>query len=151
MLRENLIEAQKTALKTQDRFRLSTLRLINSAIKDADIANRGQGKTTAEDKELHVLLARLIKQREESAKMYQEGGRDELAKNELREADIIREFLPRQLSDLERSSAIEQAISQIGAETIKDMGKVMAILKEQYSGQMDFSKASAELRAKLQG
>jgi len=150
MLREQLIESQKTALKTQDKFRLSTLRLINAAIKDADIASRGQGKPIAEDRDLHALLARLIKQREESARMYHEGGRDELAKNELLEADIIREFLPRQLTEHEMSFAIDQAIKQIRAETIKDMGKVMSILKEQYTGQMDFSKASAELRRKLQ-
>lgn len=149
MLREDIDSALKTAMKNQDKLRLSTLRLISAAIKDRDIANRGEGKAAADDAEIQGILARMIKQREESAKMYEDGGRKELAEAERSEINIIREFLPKQLSEAETNAAIEDALKATAAEGLRDMGKVIAYLKERYTGAMDFSKASTVIREKL--
>ncbi|HKA47433.1 MAG TPA: GatB/YqeY domain-containing protein [Methyloceanibacter sp.] len=141
--------ALKAATKAQDKRRISTLRLIAAAIKDRDIAARGLGKSEATDAELLELFAKMIKQREESAKIYADAGRADLAKQEAEEIAIIREYLPKQLSETDTQNAIAEAIAETGASSVKDMGKVMAALKSRYAGQMDFAKASALVRAKL--
>ena len=148
-MRETITAALKHATKAQDKRRISTLRLISAAIKDRDIAARTAGKGEATDAELLELLAKMIKQREESEKIYADAGRAELAKQESEEIVIIREFLPKQLSDKDMDKAIADAIKTSGAAIIKDMGKVMAELKAAYAGQMDFAKASAAVKAKL--
>ncbi|MGA8691179.1 MAG: GatB/YqeY domain-containing protein [Methyloceanibacter sp.] len=148
-MRETINAALKAATKVQDKRRMSTLRLISAAIKDRDIAARGLGKAEASDAELLELLAKMIKQREESEKIYTQAGRAELAQQESEEIAIIREFLPRQLSEADIQQAIGAAIAEAGASSVKDMGKVMATLKARYAGQMDFAKASAMVKAKL--
>ncbi len=148
-MRETIAAALKAATKAQDKRRISTLRLISAAIKDRDIAARTAGKGQATNAELLELLAKMIKQREESEKIYADAGRAELAKQEAEEIVIIREFLPKQLSDKEMEKAIADAIAKAGAASVKDMGKVMAELKARYAGQMDFAKASALVKAKL--
>jgi uncharacterized protein YqeY len=148
-MRDTISAALTAATKAQDKRRVSTLRLISAAIKDRDIAARTAGKTEATDAELLELLAKMIKQREESEKIYADAGRGELAKQEAEEIAIIREYLPKQLSDKDMEKAIADAIAKSGAASIKDMGKVMAELKANYAGQMDFAKASALVKAKL--
>lgn len=148
-MRETITAALKAATKAQDKRRISTLRLILAAIKDRDIAARTAGKGEATDAELLGLFAKMIKQREESEKIYAEAGRAELAKQEGEEIAIIREFLPKQLSEREMEVAISAAIAKTGAASVKDMGKVMAELKGSYAGRMDFAKASAAVKAKL--
>jgi hypothetical protein len=148
-MRETITAALKTATKAQDKRRISTLRLVSAAIKDRDIAARTAGKGEATDAELLELFAKMIKQREESEKIYRDAGRTELATQEAEEIAIIREFLPKQLSDADMQKAIADAITEAGAASVKDMGKVMAALKARYAGQMDFAKASAAVKAKL--
>jgi uncharacterized protein YqeY len=148
-MRETITAALKHATKAQDKRRISTLRLISAAIKDRDIASRTAGKEQATDTELLDLLAKMIKQREESEKIYTQAGRAELARQEAEEIAIIREYLPKQLSEKEMEAAIADATAKAGATSVKDMGKVMAELKARYAGQMDFSKASALVKAKL--
>lgn len=149
MLRQEISQALTTAMKAHEKMRASTLRLIMAALKDRDIANRGAGKDPVSDDEILAILAKMIKQREESAKMYEEGNRIELAETERAEIVIIKEFLPQQLSDEEVRANSAAAIAEIGAEGLRDMGKVMAVLKERYTGQMDFAKASAVLKELL--
>jgi uncharacterized protein len=148
-MRETITAALTAATKAQDKRRVSTLRLVSAAIKDRDIAARTAGKTQATDAELLELFAKMIKQREESEKIYADAGRAELAKQESEEIAIIREFLPKQLSDKDTEKAIAEAIAKTGAASVKDMGKVMAELKASYAGQMDFGKASGLVKAKL--
>ena len=148
-MRETITAALKHATKAQDKRRISTLRLMSAAIKDRDIAARTAGKSEATDAELLELFAKMIKQREESEKIYAEAGRAELAKQEAEEIAIIREFLPKQLSGAELDQAIADALAKTGATSVKDMGKVMAELKARYAGQMDFAKASALVKARL--
>jgi uncharacterized protein YqeY len=148
-MRETITAALKAATKAQDKRRISTLRLVQAAIKDRDIAARTAGKAQATDAELLELFAKMIKQREESEKIYAEAGRAELARQEGEEIAIIREFLPEQLSGREMEEAIAAAIKKTGAASVKDMGKVMAELKSAYAGRMDFAKAGASLKAKL--
>jgi len=148
-MRETITAALKAATKAQDKRRISTLRLIAAAIKDRDIAARGLGKSEATDAELLELFAKMIKQREESQKIYADAGRAELAKQEGEEIEIIREFLPKQFSNKEMEKAIAAAIAESGASSVTDMGKVMAALKARYAGQMDFAKASALVKSKL--
>ena len=148
-MRDIVTAALKAATKAQDKRRISTLRLMSAAIKDRDIAARTAGKGEATDAELLELFAKMIKQREESEKIYADAGRAELAKQEAEEIVIIREFLPKQLSAAELDKAIADAIGTTGASIVKDMGKVMAELKARYAGQMDFAKASALVKAKL--
>ncbi|MGC1181301.1 MAG: GatB/YqeY domain-containing protein [Methyloceanibacter sp.] len=135
-MRETINAALKAATKVQDKRRMSTLRLISAAIKDRDIAARGLGKAEASDAELLELLAKMIKQREESEKIYTQAGRAELAQQESEEIAIIREFLPRQLSEADIQQAIGAAIAEAGASSVKDMGKVMATLKARYAGHL---------------
>jgi uncharacterized protein YqeY len=150
-MRETITSALKDATKAQDKRRISTLRMIAAAIKDRDIAARTGGKGEATDAELLELFAKMIKQREESQKIYADAGRAELAQQEGEEIAIIREYLPVQLSEAETGKAIAEAIAETGATGVKDMGKVMAALKARYAGQMDFGKASAAVKAKLSG
>ncbi|WP_413872133.1 GatB/YqeY domain-containing protein [Albidovulum sp.] len=138
-MRERIGAALKDAMKSKDAPRLSTLRLINAAIKDKDIALRGEGgDATVGDAEVLGILGRMVKQRQESVRAYEEGGRLELAEKEQAEIRVIEEFLPRQLSDAEVRAAIAAAIAGTGATSIRDMGRVMAALKAKYTGQMDF-------------
>jgi uncharacterized protein YqeY len=148
-MRETITAALKHATKAQDKRRIATLRLMSAAIKDRDIAARTAGKTEATDAELLELFAKMIKQREESEKIYTQAGRTELAKQESEEVVIIREFLPKQMSGEEMEKAIGDAIAKTCAVSMKDMGKVMAELKAGYAGQMDLAKASALVKAKL--
>ena len=150
-MRETIAAALKHATKSQDRRRVSTLRMVSAAIKDRDIAARTAGKGEASDAELLELFARMIKQREESEKIFADAGRAELATQETEEIAIIREFLPKQLSVAEMEKAIADAIAKADASSVKEMGKVMAALKAAYAGQMDFAKASAAVKAKLNG
>lgn len=139
-LRARITQTQKQAMKDKDTQRLSTLRLISAAIKDKDIAARGSedNETGVGDSEVLAILGKMSKQRIESARAYEEGGRLDLADREREEIKVIEEFLPRQLSEKETAAAIEEAVSQIGATSIRDMGKVIGLLKEKYTGQMDF-------------
>lgn len=148
-MREEINSALKAAMKSGDKLRLSTLRLVNAAIKDKDIALRGEGKGPASDDELMSLLAKMIKQREESAEVYTKGGRPELAAQEREEAEVIRSFLPQQMEEEAVKAAIGEVIAREGASSIKDLGKVMAALKAAYAGRMDFSKASAIAKGML--
>jgi uncharacterized protein YqeY len=150
MLRDQLATQLKEAMKAKDTDRLGTVRLIQAAIKDRDIANRGAGKGEASDDEILQILAKMVKQRDESAKIYQENGRPELAAKERGEIAVIQDFLPKQLSDGEVRANIAAIIKETGAQGPKDMGKVMAALKERYAGQMDFAKASGTVKELLQ-
>ncbi|MHA6641782.1 GatB/YqeY domain-containing protein [Mesorhizobium sp. A623] len=148
-MREKIAEEVKTAMKARAAERLPTLRLIQSAIKDRDIANRGVGKDPASDDDILQILAKMVKQREESAKAFEDGGRPELAAKERAEIEILRDFQPTQMDDAGVEAAAREAIATTGAASPKDMGKVMAALKEKYTGQMDFSKASALVKGLL--
>ena len=148
-MRETIANALKDALKAKDACRVSTLRLIQAKLKDCDIANRGAGKGPVEDDELLQILAKMIKQREESAAVYVQGGRPELADNEKAEIEIIRSFMPRQMDEAEAKAAIAAVVAELGATSVKDMGKVMGALKERFSGQMDFGKASGQVKEAL--
>lgn len=149
MLRDQVATQLKEAMKAKDADRLGTVRLIQAAIKDRDIANRGTGKGEASDDEILQILAKMVKQRDESAKIYQENGRPELAAKERGEIAVIQDFLPKQLSDDQVRANIAAIIKETGAEGPKDMGKVMAALKERYAGQMDFAKASGAVKELL--
>ena len=151
MLRDQINDAVKAAMKSQDRLRLSTLRLVNAAIKNADIEARGAGKDALADADILGLLQKLIKQRQESVELYDKGGRAELAEQERGEIAIISGFLPQQLSDAEAKEAIAGVIRETGAAGMKDMGKVIAALKARYAGRMDFAKASALVKGMLTG
>ena len=150
-MRSRVMDALKTAMKEKDAERLSTLRLINAAIKDMDIDLRGKGEDDAvvTDADVLGILGKMVKQRQESARAYEEGGRLELAEKELSEITVIEEFLPRQLDELQTMVAVEDAIAEVGAESIRDMGKVMGVLKGKYMGQMDFGKVGPMVKAKL--
>ena len=149
-LRARVNGALKEAMKAKEADKLATLRLINAAIKDRDIEARGDGQEEGVgDDAVLSILGKMVKQRQESAKVYEEGGRLELAEKERAEILIIEEFLPRQLSEDEAAAAVEAAIAEVGATTIRDMGKVMGALKAKYTGQMDFGKAGPMVKAKL--
>ncbi|MBN9243201.1 MAG: GatB/YqeY domain-containing protein [Mesorhizobium sp.] len=148
-MREKVTEQVKVAMKAGDKERLSTLRLIQAAFKDRDIANRGAGKEAAGDDELLQLLAKMVKQREESAKAFDDGGRPELAAKEREEITVIRDFMPKQMDAAETEAAIRAAIAETGAASVKDMGKVIARLREQYAGRMDFGRASGVVKGLL--
>jgi uncharacterized protein YqeY len=149
MLREKIADQLKQSMKDKDRKRLSTLRLVLAAINDRDIALRGSGKDKADDEEVLDLLAKMVKQREESSRLYIEGKRQDLADEELAEIGIIREFLPEQLSDDALAGVITEAIAETGAASLRDMGKVMAVLKERYRGQIDMGKAGGLIKKQL--
>lgn len=149
-LRDDLQAALKDAMKARQADRLSTLRLINAAIKDREIANRGEsGDAEVSEAEILSILGRLVKQRHESARAYEEGGRLELAEKELNEIKVIEEFLPRQLTEDEVETAVVAAISETQAASIRDMGKVMAVLKAKYTGQMDFGAVGPRVKDRL--
>ena len=149
-MRERITAALKQAMKEKQAERLSTLRLINAAIKDRDIAARGDGEEGGvSDAEVLAILGKMAKQRQESARAYEEGGRLDLAERERAEIEVIEEFLPRQLSEKEVRRAIDAAIEEIGAESIRDMGKVMGALKSKYTGQMDFGAVGPMVKERL--
>lgn len=151
-MRERLSSALKEAMKARDQARLSTLRLINAAIKDRDIAARdGSTREGVSDEEILSILARMVKQRHESARAYEEGGRLDLAEQERAEIGVIEEFLPRPLTESEENAAIEAVIGEIGAETVRDMGRVMSELKARYPGRLDFAVAGAKVKDRLCG
>jgi uncharacterized protein len=149
-MRDIIAEALNTAIKSQDKRRVSTLRLIMAAIKDRDIVNRGIGKDPVSGDEISTILAKMIKQREESARIYEEGNRLELAEQEREEIEIIRDFMPKQFCESDIRSVCTQVIDEIGAGGLRDMGKCMNALKEKYAGKMDFSKASGIVKEILQ-
>ncbi|TAU89828.1 GatB/YqeY domain-containing protein [Rhizobium leguminosarum] len=151
MLRDQLATQLKEAMKAKNAERLSTVRLIQAAVKDRDIANRGISKEQASDDEILQILAKMVKQRDESAKIYEENSRPELAAKERAEIIVIQDFMPKQLSDGEVRANVSAIITETGAAGAKDMGKVMAALKERYAGQMDFAKASATVKELLNG
>jgi uncharacterized protein len=151
MLRDDINNALKDAMKARDERRVSTLRLVNSTLKNADIEARGQSKPPLGDEEVLSLLQKMIKQRQESVALYEQGGRAELAQQERDEIAIIAAYLPKQLSEAEARAAIAQAIKDTGAASMKDMGKVIGALKARYAGQMDFGKVSPMVKEMLQG
>ena len=149
-LRDRLSVSLKDAMKAKDATRLMTLRLINAAIKDRDIDARSEGVDSGvSDHDLLAILSKMVKQRQESARAYEEGGRLELAEKEWAEIVIVEEFLPRQLSEREVEQAIADAIAASGANSIRDMGKVMGVLKSKYTGQLDFGKVGGMVKAHL--
>ncbi len=148
--RTRVNQALKQAMKDREASRLATLRLINAAIKDREIADRVDGESGGiGDAEVLAILGKRTKQRNESARAYEEGGRLDLAERELNEIAIIEEFLPKQLSDEEITEAVKAAVSDTGAESIRDMGKVMGALKGKYTGQMDFGKVGPMVKDQL--
>jgi uncharacterized protein YqeY len=151
VLREEINTALKDAMKAREEHRVSTLRLVNAALKNADLEAQGRGKNALSDEEILALLQKLIKQRQEAAEVYDQAGRSELAARERGEIEIIGAYLPRQMSEAEAKAAIAEAIKATGATGIKDMGKVMAALKQGYAGKMDFGKASGWVKGMLSG
>jgi uncharacterized protein YqeY len=149
MLRENINNAVKEAMKAKDERKLSTLRMVNSTIKNADIDARGQGKPPLSDADLLGVLQKMIKQRQEAVELYDKGGRAELAAQEREEIAVISAYLPKQMSDDDVKAAISAVIAETNAAGIKDMGKVIGALKTKYAGQMDFGKASGLVKAAL--
>jgi len=148
-MREAIEKGYKEALKARDQRRTATLRAVNAAIKDKDIEARGQGRGPLADADILTLLQKMVKQREESLGIYAKAGREDLATVEREEIAILSEFLPQGLSEAEIEAAIIDAIKATGAEGGKDMGKVVAALKAQYPGRIDFAKASAKIRTAL--
>jgi uncharacterized protein YqeY len=149
-MRERINSNMKDAMRAKDAPRLSTLRLINAAIKDRDIAVRGEGDVSGvSDGDILAILGKMIKQRQDSARAYEEAGRLESAEKERDEITVIEEFLPRQLGDDEVSLAVNEAVASVGAESLRDMGRVMAELKAKYTGQMDFAKAGGAVKTLL--
>ena len=149
MLRDDINNAVKEAMKAKEERKLSTLRMVNSTIKNADIEARGQGKPPLPDADLLGVLQKMIKQRQEAAELYDKGGRAELAAQEREEIAVITSYLPKQMSDDEVKAAISAAITETSAAVMKDMGKVIGALKAKYTGQMDFAKASSLVKAAL--
>ena len=149
MLRDNINNATKEAMKARDERRVGTLRMMNAAIKNADIEARGQGTEPLNEADLMSLFQKMIKQRQESAELYDKGARPELAAAERAEIAIIQAYLPQQMSDAEAGSAISTLLREINAETMKDMGRAMATLKERFAGKMDFGKASGRIKELL--
>jgi len=150
-MRKTIAEAVKTAMKSGDKARLSALRLISAKIKDIDLAAQGAGRPEASATELAEALAKMIKQRRESIAQFTAGKRPDLVAQEEAEIAVIEGYLPKGLSAAETSAAIEIVVKETGAASQKDMGKVMALLKERYAGRMDFSAASAAVKARLTG
>ncbi|WP_298292304.1 GatB/YqeY domain-containing protein [uncultured Litoreibacter sp.] len=146
--RTEITDALKEAMKAKDADRLGTLRLINAAIKDRDIDLRSEGREVSDD-EILAILGKMVKQRQESTKAYEEGGRLELAEREQAEIKVINDFLPAQLDAAASEAAVDAAIAEVGAQSIRDMGKVMGILKGKYTGQMDFGAVGPMVKARL--
>ena len=150
MLREQFTSELKTAMKAGDKRRVETIRMISAALKDKDIAARGAGEEVGED-DILALLQKLVKSRQESAEIYEQNGRPELAEKEREEIAVIASFLPQPMSEDEVKAAIGAAIADLGASSIKDMGKVIAELKARHAGKMDFAKVSGQVKAALAG
>ena len=148
-MRERFTQEMKDAMKAGDKRKLSTVRLIQAALKDKDIEARGTGKGQASDEEILALLQKMIKQRQESIGIYEQAGRTELAQQEREEANIIAAFLPKQMDEAEVRQAIQDAMAETGAASLKDMGKVIGALRGRYAGRMDFGKASALVKEML--
>ena len=149
-MRETLNTELKAAMKNGDRRRVDTIRLINAALKDRDIEARGQGKVVS-DQDVLAILQKMVKSRQESLDIYTKAGRDDLARVEGDEIAIIQGFLPRQMDEADVDAAIAAAIEATGARSIKDMGKVVAALKADHAGRMDFARASGLVKARLSG
>lgn len=149
MLRDAIQNAIKEAMKNHQPERLSTVRMVLAGIKEKDVDARGKGKECAAEADLMSMMQTMIKQRQESAKMYRDGGRPELAEKEEKEIGVIEEFLPKQMNDAEVDVAIAAVIAEVNASSMKDMGAVMAKLREKYAGQMDFGAASGKIKAAL--
>ncbi|MBT3307062.1 MAG: GatB/YqeY domain-containing protein [Rhodospirillaceae bacterium] len=150
MLRTRISDALKTAMKSKQTHTVSTVRLIMAALKDRDIAARSKGNSEGiSEDEILSMLQSMIKQRRESVEMYEKGGRTELAEQEASEIEIIQTFLPEQMDDAALSAAVSEIVKEAEATSLKDMGKVMGLLKERYAGEMDFSKASAQVKNQL--
>jgi hypothetical protein len=151
VLRDDINKALTEAMKAKNERAVSTLRMVNSALKNADIEARGAGKPALTDADVLPLLQKMIKQRQESVELYKKGGRADLVKQEEEEIAIISGYLPKQMSDAEMTAAIEAAVKETGAAGMKDMGKVIGVLKTKFAGQMDFAKASGLVKAALTG
>jgi uncharacterized protein YqeY len=149
-MRERFASALKDAIKAQDKRRISTIRLIQAAVKDRDIANRGAGKDPVSNDEIMQILSKMVKQREESAKIFEEGNRLELAEQERAEIAVIRDFLPQQLAEEQVKQVCAEVIKECNADGLRDMGRCMSVLKEKFAGQMDFGKASGIVKGMLQ-
>lgn len=149
MLRDDLQNALKDAMKEKNTTVVSAIRMIIAGLKEKDVEARGKGKEKAEDSELLAMMQTMIKQRNESIKIYIEGNRPELAEKEQAEIKVIEQFLPKQLTDEQILNIVKDTISMVSAESVKDMGKVMASLKANYAGQMDFGKASGVIKSLL--
>jgi uncharacterized protein len=148
-MREAIKEALKEAMKARDAARVATLRMISSAFKDRDIEARGKGREAASDDELGAALVKMVRQREEAAKAYDDGGRPELSAKERAEIELIRFFMPKQMDEAEMRQAAQAAIAETGAASPRDMGRVMALLKARHAGAMDFGTASALVKQLL--
>ena len=151
MIRDDLKAAQIAAMKAGDKARTATIRLIQSAIKNRDIELRGSDKAPEDDALVTEVLQKMIKQRRESVELYRKDNREELAAAEAAEVAVIEDFLPRQMSDEEANAAIDAIIAETGASSVKDMGRVMAVLKERHASEIDMAKASGLVKARLQG
>jgi len=151
MLRDDINSALKDAMKAGDAKRVSTLRLVNSSIKNADIEARGQGKPPLSDEDLLSLMQKMIKQRHESVELYQKGGRADLVAQEQGEIEIISSYLPKQMTENEIAETVVALVKETGATAMKDMGRVMAAIKERYAGKLDTAKASAAVKKLLSG
>ncbi len=151
MLRDDINKALTEAMKAKNERAVSTLRMVNSTLKNADIEARGAGKPPLGDAEVLSALQKMVKQRQESVELYKKGGRADLVKQEEEEIVIISGYLPKQMSEAEMAAAIDAAIKETGAAGVKDMGKVIGALRGKYAGQMDMGKASAAVKAKLSG
>jgi len=149
MLREAFATAQKEALRSGDKMRLAAVRLITAALKDQDIAARGDGREPLSDADILALLQKMVKQRREAADIYARAGREELADQELGEISVLESFMPAQMDSAAIGAAVREAIAETGAASMKDMGKVVAALKAKYTGQMNFAEASAAVKAAL--
>lgn len=149
-MRDVFADALKLAIKGQDKRRISTIRLIQAALKDRDIANRGAGKDPVSDQEILQMLGKMVKQREDSARAFEEGNRIELAEQEREEIAIIKGFMPQQFGEDEVKQACAKVIEEVGADGLRDMGRCMNALKEKFPGKMDFGKASGIVKTMLQ-
>lgn len=150
MLRDDINNDLKEAMKAKNERAVSTLRMVNSTLKNADIEARTTGKPLG-DAEVLSILQKMVKQRQESVELYKKGGRDDLVKQEQEEIVIIQNYMPQPMTEAEMTAAIDAAVAETGAASMKDMGKVIGVLRSKYAGQMDFGKASALVKAKLQG
>jgi uncharacterized protein len=150
-LREKLMDDLKVAMKAGEKTRLSTIRLIQAALKDKDIEARGQGKGQLTDEDVLSLMQKMVKQRQESIAIYTQAGRNELAAGEQAEVEVINGYLPKQMDEASMKGAIAAIVAETGAASMKDMGKVVGALKAKYAGQMDFAKASQMVKAALGG